>query len=402
MRPMNSIRLSILAIAALAPASFAQRTSSASGAPTRWQSHSLRVTVREEGTELPVAAATVSARGRTGSSNSDMTNGAGDCYFPALPGDDYEIFANASGYQGATGTVELLGDTSLILRLRKVADQNAPGGNAVSVRRLQLPTKAREAYERGLQELHTKHNPEKSLSYFRATLSEAPDFYEAHYQLGMAYDELGRSPEAESEFREAIRLSEGRFGPPQFSLSALLSGRKDYVSAENASRKGLEATPQSAVGHYELARALLGQGKWDAAEQEANTALADARSVPRAYLVLAAIHDQRHEPGKVFHDLTEYLKLMPKGPTSDRMRQRLEEVRKEMEKKGAAGVNPAASPQPPGGNRRVENPRAMVTFPRGHASKSSKTTRGVGSNHQRATDRQLPTPFQSPDRSNGR
>jgi tetratricopeptide (TPR) repeat protein len=344
MRLSNFLWLSILSILALAPAAIGQRTGQGTPGPMRLQSFSLRVTVREDGTEMPIASASVSARGRTGSSNSDTTNGAGDCYFPALPGDDYEIFANASGYEGASGTVELLGDTSLILRLRKIPDLNAPGGSTVSVRRLQLPAKAREAYERGLKELYNKHNAEKSLSYFRATLVEAPEFYEAHHQLGMAYDEMGRSQEAENEFREAIRQSDGRFGPAQFSLAAILSGRKDYAAAEEASRKGLAATPQSGVGHYELARALLGQGKWIAAEQEANAALADSRNVPRAYLVLAAIHDQRHEPGKVFHDLTEYLKLLPNGPTSDRMRQRLEEVRKEMEKKGEAGETRASSP----------------------------------------------------------
>jgi tetratricopeptide (TPR) repeat protein len=346
MRLTRSVRQAILAILILAPGAYAQR-GIASNAPQRTIPYSLRVGVREEGTEQPIADANVQVRGSRGGVATDTSSGAGECYFSSLPGDQYQIFVTAQGYESASGSVDLLNDSVIVLRLRKQLSPDSPVGSMVSVRILKLPEKAREAYEHGWKELYAKHNPAKSVPYFRATLAEAHDCYEAHHQIGVALEEMGHAQEAESEYREAIRMSDGQFGPSQFSLAALLSGRKEFVPAEAAARKGLESSPQSGLGHYELARALLGQGKWDAAEEEANTTLGVARKLPKAYLILAAIHDQRHEPGKVFHDLTEYLKLVPTGPTSDRMRQRLEEVRQEMEKKDAAARTPATSPPSP-------------------------------------------------------
>ena len=343
MRPTNLLRLAMLGTLLLAPHCYAQRSTNP-GFPTRQQPHTLRVSIREDGTELPIAGAHVQAQGSRGTSTSGSTNGAGEYLFTDLAPDSYQLFVTASGYVAGSGNIELSADTELVIRIRKNGISDAPGGNTVSVRALQLPAKAREAYEHGLRELYSNHNPSKSLAYFRNTLAEAPDFYEAHHQLGVAYEEMGRLPDAEGEYEDAIRMSEGKFGPSQFSYAALLSGRKEYGPAEQAARKGLETTPESGLGHYELARALLGQGKLDPAEQEANTSLEEARKVPKAYLVLAAIHDQRHETGKLFHDLTEYLKLVPKGPTSDRMRVRLAEVRQEMDKKNSAPGNAPASP----------------------------------------------------------
>ncbi len=346
MRPTKPLRLAMLGILVLATTSYAQRSGD-NGFPSRPQPHSLRIGIREDGTERPIAGAEVQAHGMRGATISGTTNGAGECFLTDLPTDTYQVSVTAAGYDSGSGNIDLSADSDLVLRIRRNGLSDAPGGNTVSVRALQLPAKARESYEHGLKELYTKHNAAKSLTYFRDTLRDAPDFYEAHHQMGVAYEQMEHLEDAENEYKEAIRMSDGQFGPSQFCLAALFSGRKDFVSAEGAARKGLESSPQSGLGHYELARALLGQGKLDPAEQEANISLEEARKLPKAYLVLAAIHDQRHEPGKVFHDLTEYLKLVPTGATSDRMRVRLEEIRQEMQKQNSAAGNPPASPATP-------------------------------------------------------
>src|SRR5690242_12829218 len=65
----------------------------------------------------------------------------------------------------------------------------------VSVRDLQIPSKARDKFERGLNRL-AKNDQEGSLRCFEAAIEAAPDFYEAYYHRGVAEAQMNRNDEA--------------------------------------------------------------------------------------------------------------------------------------------------------------------------------------------------------------
>jgi len=285
-----------------------------------------------------------------GASNGSQSYMGSDFVFENIPTGLYEIVIEATGYQTLRQPMQTSSAMSsyITIPMRKIrAPRDVPAGKTVSSRLLQLPAPAREAYQNGISELYDKHDPEKSLPFFQKTLKLAPSFYEANYELGMAYQTLKRAPEALAAFREADKASAGKFAPAEIALASMLSEQQNYTGAEAAARHGLESEPKSATAHYELARALLGQGKTAEAETEAKASLEQSRDLPQNYLVLAAVSANRGETVDAIQDLDEYLKVVPSGPMSDSVRTLRDTLSKQapQAKEGAsASATPPAKP----------------------------------------------------------
>lgn len=276
-----------------------------------------------------------------------QTSMGSDFTFDNLPTSAiYELKVEAEGYQTLQQpfqpSMSMSGYLTIPIRRTKFVEVPAKG-KTVSNRLLQLPAAARDAFQNGMTQLYEKHSAEKSLPFFEKTLQLAPTFYEAQFQMGVAYQDLKRTPEAEAAFRDAAKSSDGKFAPPQFSLASLLSERQNFAEAETLALKGLESEPKSASGHYELARALLGQGKADQAESEARTSLDLSKDLPQNYLLLAAVTANRGQPADAVKNLDLYLAAVPTGPISDSVRGFREKLR---EQAGMAKADTAA----PGGS----------------------------------------------------
>jgi tetratricopeptide (TPR) repeat protein len=340
---MRLFWLAALAVFLFPHASLAQRRSPLRGQLYR-QNHGIRGSLRDIETDVPIPGARLELRGLGISMSSQTTEASGDFEFTGLGDGQYEVVAEADGYESTHETVLLQpGQEAYVsIRMRK---REAAGGT-VSVRTLKLPEKARQAYEKGLLELYQRRKPEKSVPLFQTTVQEAPQFYEADYHMGVAFERLGRIGEAESAYREAIRLSEGRHSPSQFAYASLLSEKHSFVPAETAARKGLETAPDSGRGHYELARALLGEGRVDLAEKETRTVLEKTRQLPQVFLLIAAIHVLHHEMEKAVDSMSQYLQMVPKGPASDEVRRARDNLLKEIENQKAAATLPAAKKSP--------------------------------------------------------
>ena len=303
-----------------------------------------RVVDAETGSPVLDARITLIAMGGT-SMGQGQTSLGSDFEFDNIPATIYELRIEADGYQSLQQAFQansgIIGSITIPIRKIKFVDAG-PRGKTVSSRVLQLPAPAREAYQNGIAQLYEKHDPEKSLPFFDKTLKLAPAFYEATYQRGVAYQDLKRTAEAETAFRDAVKASDGKFAPPQFFLASLLSTRQSFAEAEAAARKGLESEPKSPQGHYELARALLGQGKIDEAETEAKASLELSSDLPQNFLLLAAVAANRGQPAEAVKDLDQYLKAVPDGPLSDTVRSQREILREQ------AGLAKVEAPAPNG------------------------------------------------------
>jgi tetratricopeptide (TPR) repeat protein len=256
-----------------------------------------------------------------------------DFEFDSIPTGLYEIAVEADGYQNIRQPMQTTSSmTSYItIPMRKSATgQRSPAGKTVTSRLLQLPGPAREAYQSGMALLYDKHDPEKSLPFFQKTLKLAPSFYEANYQLGVAYENLKRTPEATAALQEAQKSSGGKFAPAEVALASVLSEQQKYADAEAAARQGVEGEPKSGAAHYELARALLGQGKSEEAETEAKASLEQTKNLPQNYLLLAGICANRGDTAAAIQDLDDYLKAMPDGSLSDNVRTLRDTLNKQM------------------------------------------------------------------------
>jgi tetratricopeptide (TPR) repeat protein len=203
--------------------------------------------------------------------------------------------------------------------------QSQQSGYAVSVRELSIPPKALHAFEQGI-ELLAKKDPAGSLPHFQRAIMEYAGYYEAYDRIGAADLKLWRLPEAEQAFRKSIELSGGQYAHPLIALGAILDEQEKFAEAESVTRKGLDLAPESWTGHYYLALALFGLNRLVEAEKSVHEAFRWKTDLPQAQLLLADIHCREEDYPSLVKDLDEYLKLVPDGPVSARVKALRESV----------------------------------------------------------------------------
>jgi tetratricopeptide (TPR) repeat protein len=200
------------------------------------------------------------------------------------------------------------------------ASRAKSSGYTVSLHQLRIPGKALRAFRKGLERL-AKLDAVGGRKQFAQAIAAFPDYYEAYYHEGVSELRLGHDDEAAQAFQKAIDLSEGRYAWAQFALGAVLSRRGQPTEGEAVIRRGLDVDGTSETGYLFLSTALFAQNRFAEAEQSAREALLRKPGLAPAYLVLADIHGRQGEYALQLHDLDDYLKLAPKGPSSKQIRE---------------------------------------------------------------------------------
>jgi Tfp pilus assembly protein PilF len=259
-----------------------------------------------------------------------FTRSNGEFEFGGLTPGQYLIVVEERGYEPIRENIEIINTSRpgvyLFLKRPLEITRSEPG-SAVSARELSLPRKARDAMQKGTERLYQKKDYRGSLAEFQRVIREAPSYYEAYEQMGVAYMNLGQTSEAEEAFRKSLELSENKYPGAYFWLASLLCDNQKFAEAEPLARRGLELDANAWRGHFELARTLLGLKRLEAAEKSAQEARTRNSAFPPLYLVLANIHINRRDYPALVEDLDTYLKLDPSGPMSEQARQTRDKVK---------------------------------------------------------------------------
>jgi Flp pilus assembly protein TadD len=107
---------------------------------------------------------------------------------------------------------------------------------------------------------------------FRTTIQLNPKLPEAHYNLGVLLQEKGRVAQAEEEYRTTISLKP-QYAPVHLNLGICLQDQGKLAQAEKEFRAAIKLPPQLAEPHYALGVLLRNQGKPADAEKEFRKAI---------------------------------------------------------------------------------------------------------------------------------
>ncbi len=276
------------------------------------------------------------------------TTSNGSFEFLGVPAGTYVLEVAERGFETIRESVEVRHTSrmglQLYLREPAGAAENAPAAPAVPARELALSRDAADLLRKGRHELFARNNPKASLKHFQKLVQEAPDFYEAHFYMGLAYLHSDRMPEAEAELRAAVVGGADSHVPSLVSLAAMLSNQQRFADAEPLARKAIALEPEGWPGHFELARSLLGLNRAPEAHQSAQTALEKKKDSPDLHLLLAEICIRRQDARGLLAALDAYLALEPKGPVSDRVRATRKQL---LDNMAQAGAPPPAKQPPP-------------------------------------------------------
>jgi len=264
--------------------------------------------------------------------NFQFTRPNGEFEFPRLARGSYYVVVNQFGFENIRTAVEISGtdNRGMMLYLARVGGGQRAATATVSVKQLKLGKKAQEAYRKAMEVRYSKKDLRGSLPLFEEAIAQEPDYFEAHYELGLIYMQLELPNAAESALRKAIAASDQTFPKALAALAALLCDLDRYADAEPLARKSVTLDPGVWRTHYELARALFGLGRTDDAEKSLKDAIDRRADYPDLYLLAANIHMRRNDLPALVKAFDKYLELAPNSPSSGSVREMKSKVEKQI------------------------------------------------------------------------
>lgn len=300
--------------------------------------HAILGTVRDAASHEPLSGVRVEfvLGGGSFAAAPQTTSTEGQFRFFGVPG-DYFVLARKEGYLPAREKVSINTQQEMqvwidLVRQPSEVSSAAGAGEAISAHQLTVPSKAREAYGKGISLVDSKKDYAGAIAQFESAIREFPSYYEAYAEMGITHYYLGDAASAEAELRKAIELSSGKYSFAIFDLAELLNNTARYADAEPVARQAIDADESSSRGYYELARAQWGLKHPAEAEASATKARDLKPGYPLVYLMLTNIHLALHKYSDVLGDIDAYLKLDPSSPTSEQVRRTRLQVTRAVEK----------------------------------------------------------------------
>ena len=302
-------------------------------------------------TAHPAVTVMVRLRGAEGANLADAsTNDSGSFIIYNLKPGIYTLEIQSDGFQPSETQVDLtfssVRSVQIILVPAKGSTTEKRAGT-VSSHELSIPPKARELMQAGKIKLYEENDSSGALDEFRSALTLAPGFYEAVYQVAMAYIAQGKRDEASAAFQKSLDMSDRKYGPAFVGLGTLAIDRKDNADGENLVREGVSLSPDFWLGDYELGRVLLNEGKIDDAAKSAEQAKSLAPNEPVVYRLLTNIHLKQKDYRAAVADIDEYLKLDPDSAAGRRAKELRDQIAQKVDQQGpAAATQPASDASP--------------------------------------------------------
>lgn len=250
------------------------------------------------------------------------TSGSGAFEFDKVPKGKYELIASLGVIETREQITVAEFDVQHTLRLN--ATTNSPEAT-VSVATLKVPEKARKEYERGQSALD-KQELEKAWTHAEKALAIAPNYAEALTLRAILKLSQDKAEEGMADLQGAIDAN------PNYAMSYLVMGAahnraSKFQEAVRVLNRGLALQPTAWQGFFELAKASLGQGDYDAALKYVDRAVGLNAKYPPIQLVRAHALLGLRQYNEAVSSLELYLTREPSGPNSARARRVLSQAK---------------------------------------------------------------------------
>lgn len=164
-------------------------------------------------------------------------------------------------------------------------------------------------------------DPVRKIALYRQAAKLQPGRFEAHYNLALALERLGKDDEAEAEYRAALGIVPAS-EPAALNLGALLYASKRYPEAIAFYQKALSNRPGSIALRNNLAEALRASGDRGKARREFEAVLKQNPSYAKAHYGLALLDDdERGDRRQAAAHYRRYLELAPDAADANQVRE---------------------------------------------------------------------------------
>ena len=278
-----------------------------------------RVRFMPDASEKPVTVTLEDERGGTVART--QTDSHGRFVFTVHTQSVYVIKVRLEGHREISRRVDLVSGfvTDVLIDLMSESGKDSSAAPpavsepVIAVKKLAVPAAAQNEFEKGINLLLARKEPEASIPHFRKAIEVHPAFAEAYLLLGRAYMDLGKWKEAQLPLEKAI-LQNDKLAGAHLALGACYNEQKDFAAAEKALLRGLELDAESAEGHYELGKTYWALGRWQEAEPHARKAATLRPGIAPVHVLMGNILLRKRDALGALQEFKEYLRLDPNGP----------------------------------------------------------------------------------------
>lgn len=219
--------------------------------------------------------------------------------------------------------IRLKGNESASFREVVKAYGSLPSDRKAEEKSKRVGRKAGRAYLKA-SAAAAKGDRAKAIRHLLKAVRAQPEFFEAHYNLGVHYQALEQWENATRAYLRAIELRKNT-ARPNFNLGVIHHNQGKLEQAIQRYRQALEYDPSFAEAHQALGEARFQQGRPYAAEQHLETAtrLAPARAAP-AFGLLVKIQLLNKDPNQAQFYLDRFLQHHPDAPIAPTLQKEID------------------------------------------------------------------------------
>jgi tetratricopeptide (TPR) repeat protein len=151
---------------------------------------------------------------------------------------------------------------------------------------------------------------DKAIEEYKQAISLKPGFADAHNNLGTAYNNLGRTDEAIEEYKEAIRLNPYH-AVAHYNLANAYGNKGQIDEAVKEYKKAIRLKPDFAEAHNNLGNSFYEQRRMDEAIEEYKKAIRLNPYHAAAHNNLGLVYDNKGQIDEAIEEFKEAISLNP-------------------------------------------------------------------------------------------
>ena len=270
------------------------------------------------------------------------TDGSGRYFFSNLSPGTFQVRVLSGGtdYEGRTERVMIQGSIrgrggqsellDFVLPYKKKLSNTtiSPGATPGSVFVQEVPSQAREAYERALKDLDGDQPKEEVLAALQQAVKLFPEYYAALDLLGQEYIKRQNYAAAQPVLTKAVAVNQRSFSS-WYSLGYSQYKLKQFPSAIESLNRSLSLNPKSLNTYLVLGTMQRMQKQWGAAEEHLKQAKSlSKKPLPEIHWQLALLYNQTGRNAEAAEELDLFLKAQPDSRDAEKIRKLIADLRR--------------------------------------------------------------------------
>jgi tetratricopeptide (TPR) repeat protein len=256
--------------------------------------------------------------------------------FNRLPAGHYTVYVDGGKeFDQAVETVNIDREASTGGRSVNIAINLKMKGSADAFNK--IPKEARDSYAKGM-DAASKGDNKKAVEDLSRAVSLDPQFSQALSELGVQYLKLGQADKAAESLQSALKVTPDD-AQTRLSYGVALMNEKKFAEAETELRQVLTKNSAMPTAHMYLGIVLLSTSRDEKTKQYDMTRYTEAQKelevavqtgkdeVAMAHRYLGGIYAGNRDYKRAADELETYLKLVPKAPDAERMKNAIKELR---------------------------------------------------------------------------